>query len=71
MKSNFKKSQRWAPKTNKKRVIHQSSTRSLEPVKTKPLDIEAIKKAQEIAKEKANEEINEESSEGKNNDSKK
>lgn len=47
MKSNFNKSKSFAPKNNKKRKLHQStSSGSSEPVKTKPLNIEAIKNAQ-------------------------
>ena len=57
MKSNFGKSKRWAPKSGKTRNI-KSTPRSTEPVKTKPLNLEKIKKAQEALK---NQEINKES----------
>ncbi len=60
MKSNFGKSKRWAPKSGKQRTIKKSpSARSLEPVITKPLDMDAIKKAQEELKNKKSEEMNE------------
>jgi hypothetical protein len=52
MKSNFNKTKRFAPKNNKKRILGQSpSSRSGESVKTKPIDIEAIKLAQDKLKE--------------------
>lgn len=51
MKSNFKKMKRFAPKNNKKRNLKSSPSKSsLEPVKTKPLNMDAIKKAQEKVK---------------------
>jgi hypothetical protein len=53
VKSNFGKSKRWLPKKGGKRTLDQSSAKgSLRPVITKPLDMEAIKKAQEDLKEK-------------------
>lgn len=52
MKSNFNKSKRYAPKNNKKRTLHEISKRDKSPLKTKPLDIDSIKKAQEKVKSK-------------------
>jgi hypothetical protein len=52
MKSNFNKTKRFAPKSNKKRIFGQSpSSRNGESIKTKPIDIEAIKMAQDKLKE--------------------
>ncbi len=48
MKSNFNKTKRFAPKNNKKRNLGRSPSGQMSgPVKTKPIDIEAIKLAQE------------------------
>lgn len=71
MKSNFNKTKRFAPKNNKKRNLGQSpSSRSQEPVKTKPIDVDAIKKAQEKLKEHE-ESIENDNQDEKNKDKKK
>lgn len=72
MKSNFNKTKRFAPKNNKKRNLGQSpSSRSHEPVKTKPIDVDAIKKAQEKLKEHEEESVGNDNQDEKNKDKKK
>ncbi|MDD4976685.1 MAG: hypothetical protein PHY93_20185 [Bacteriovorax sp.] len=59
MKSNFNKTKRFAPKNNKKRNLgHSLSSQSNEPVKTKPIDIEAIRLAQKKLKDQVQSEEN-------------